>query len=366
MSHIFELMAEHDRQTGRILTTQLCEQGDPRFGAFVRHGYHVDSRVCGFAMAHLMISYVAKESAYYASAEVKAALERGFVFMRNNLRPSGCVDLTGCNFDSAPDTAFTANELVSAWWLLEKRMQPELAWLESPLKALLVTFAQGIAAGGFHTPNHRWAIASCLKCVAKLADRPDFAKRADKYLNEGLDINEDGEFAERSAGTYNQVNDDQMLRLYMATGDENYLEAARKNLRMMLAYIDADDSVFTGNSTRQDNGHKVYLDSYYILFLLTGYFLKDAQFAAMARYCYAASYAARRGRVPAGLPWLLLIDDLEAYEQSAPPLDVSAFTRYDRSFPASGIARMREGNLSLTAMVSPGMTALFCSAITAL
>lgn len=351
MSHIPELMENFDRETRAALKTQLCEPGDPRFGAFVRHGYHVDSRVCGFTMAHLMISYIAKESAYYLSEEVKSALERGFAFMHNNLRPSGCVDLTGCNFDSAPDTAFTANEMVSAWWLLEKRMCPALAWLQAPLRQLLVTFAQGIAAGGFHTPNHRWAIASCLKCVAKLANRPDFSERADEYLNEGLDINQDGEFAERSAGTYNQVNDDQMLRLYMATGDIKYPEAARENLRMMFAYIDADDSVFTNNSTRQDNGHKVYLDSYYILFLLTGYFLKDAQLAAMARYCYESSYAARRtNRAPAGLPWLLLIDNLEAYEQSAPPLDKTAFTRCDRYFPASKIARMRRDGLSLTLM----------------
>lgn len=46
-------------------------------------------------------------------------------------------------------------------------------------------------------------------------------------MAEGLDINEDGEFAERSAGNYNQVNDDQMIRLFIATGERRFLEASK-------------------------------------------------------------------------------------------------------------------------------------------
>ncbi len=351
MSHLPEMLAEFDHGTQQILKTQLSSESDRRFGAFVLDCYHVDTRGCGLAIAHLIISYVAKESRYYVSDEVKTALENGFAFIMGNLRPSGCVDLSSCNFDSAPDTAFTANELINAWWLLEKRMCDELAWLKAPLMQLLVTLAQGISDGGFHTPNHRWVIASCLKCVARIANRPDFDKRADEYLNEGLDINSDGEFAERSAGNYNQVNDEQMLRLYIATGDKSYLEAARKNLQMMLTYIDPDDSVFTNNSRRQDNGNKVYLDSYYILFLLTGYFIRDEQLAAMARYCYQTSYTARRIKhAPNGLPWLLLMEELEAFEENAPTLNTEAFTHYDRHFATSKIARMRDGSLSLTVM----------------
>ena len=145
---------------------------------------------------------------------------------------------------------------------------------------LIETACEGICAGGFHTPNHRWAICAFLKHAAKITGREEFSRRADEYLNEGLDINEDGEFAERSAGNYNQVNDDQMIRLYMATGDRHFLEAAEANLRMMLKYIDPDDSVFTNNSTRQDYGRKVYLNTYYMLFKLVGYFLGKKDLAA--------------------------------------------------------------------------------------
>ena len=101
-------------------------------------------------------------------------------------------------------------------------------------------------------------IITVLSAAALLTGRQDFSDRADIYLREGLDISRDGEFAERSTGTYNGVNDDQMIRLYLATGDRLYLEAARSNLEMMLSYFDPDGSVFTFNSTRQDYGQKVW------------------------------------------------------------------------------------------------------------
>ncbi len=356
MTHLQELLSRYDYEAERLIGSQLLTPGDPRYGAFVG-AHHVDSRGCGFALAHIMVTYICRESRHYLSETVKNSIRAGFDYFKNNLRPSGCIDLTGCNFDSAPDTAFTINELVGAWWLLEKRMCPELEWLADPLRALLIRMSEGAAAGGFHTPNHRWAIASALKCVARITGRGDFSDRADEYLSEGLDINEDGEFAERSAGNYNQVNDDQMIRLFMATGETFYLEAARKNLNMMYAYIDPDGTIFTNNSTRQDNGVRMYAGSYYILFLLTGYFLKDKTLAAMGEYCYkTAMYGVGNSVQPpfdrrffSAVPWLLLIDGLEAFSEDAHP-DESILLKYNRHFPASKIARMRDGNLSMTIM----------------
>ena len=68
-------------------------------------------------------------------------------------------------------------------------------------------------------------------------------------LKEGNDCNEDGEYAERSAGNYNRINNDAMIMLAVATGDESYYAPVLRNLEMMLTYIDPDDSIFTNNST---------------------------------------------------------------------------------------------------------------------
>ena len=347
MRHLDEMLNSFDSDTERLLNAQLTDSESLRCGAFVMYAYSADTRSSGFALAHLMVSYAAPKSRYHLSGEVRQAIESAFSYLSKFQRPGGCLDLAGCNFASPPDTAFTMNAVLNAYWLLEKYNEPEAEWLKKPTLRLLESCAEGIAAGGFHTPNHRWAICATLKAVAKLTGRKEFSARADEYLNEGLDINSDGEFAERSAGNYNQVNDDQMIRLFLTTGDKKFIEASEANLRMMLKYIDPDDSVFTNNSTRQDYGRKVYLETYYILFLLTGYLTGKKDLAAYAEYCYVT--ARRHGRNVPGVEWLLLYDDLDDFSADS-VLDKSAITDYDYHFKASRIARSRRGNVSMTVM----------------
>ena len=340
-------MRTHDQMTEGILSRQLMEDHHSRRGAIQMRGFYVDTRSSGFGLAHLLVSYVSPESRFHLDESVRRSIEAVLSFLEKYQRPDGCLDLAGCNFASPPDTAFTMNALLNGWWLMEKHAEPETAWLHAPLRRLIESCAEGVAAGGFHTPNHRWAICAFLKHAAKITGREEFSRRADEYLNEGLDINEDGEFAERSAGNYNQVNDDQMIRLYMATGDRHFLEAAEANLRMMLKYIDPDDSVFTNNSTRQDYGRKVYRNTYYMLFKLVGYFLGKKDLAAYGEYCYET--ASRHGQQPRGVEWLLLYDDLDDFGTDVQP-DLSAVTQYDYHFKGSRIVRMRKGRQSCTLM----------------
>lgn len=347
MAHFEEMLAHYDHETERLLSIQCRAPEKDISGAFILFGAHCDTRSSGFCLAHMVISYLIPQSRFYHDPQVKAAAEAVFAYLFSHQRPGGCLDLSGCNFASAPDTAFTINEVISAWYLMEKYGSADTEWLKNPLRRLIESCCEGVMNGGFHTPNHRWAIAACLKHGAKICGRTDFSQKADVYLGEGLDINEDGEFAERSAGNYNQVNDDQMLRLFLATGDQTYLQAAKSNLLMMLSYIDPDGSVFTNNSTRQDYGKKVYLDSYYLLFLLTGYLLGDEDLAAYSEYCYQT--AARHGCVPRGLPWLALYPDLEAFGKKKAPC-LSAIENVNRLFAGSNIARYRKADFSCTVM----------------
>ena len=345
MTHLEEMVVLQDREAERILRSQVV--GGRENGAFAEADGNIDTRRNGFMLAHLAVSYLTPQSRFFHDPRVRTVLEGSFAYLLSHQRPGGCLDLTGCNFASAPDTAFTINAVMNAWWLLEKDGSEDCAWMKAPMRRLIETCSEGIMTGGFHTPNHRWAISACLKHAAKICGRPDFSAKADVYLGEGLDINEDGEFAERSAGNYNQVNDDQMIRLYLAMGDETFLQAARSNLMMMLAYIDPDGSVFTNNSTRQDYGKKVYLDSYYILFLLTGYLLKDEKLAAYSEYCWQT--AAAHGRTPRGAEWLALYPELEAWGKRVAP-DLAPIENYRHIFPSSSIARFRAGDLSCTLM----------------
>lgn len=344
--HLNEMVGALDKEVSRLMGIQIMESEDPRFGGFRLPNHHVEPRHSGFGFSRMALAYACMESSHYLSPSVAKAIEAVIVYMERVQRPDGCFDLSGCNFASPPDTAFMMNAVLNAWWVIEKRNVPETLWIKEPIYRLIDSAASGIAAGGFHTPNHRWAIASCLLSCAKITGRKELADRANQYLNEGLDINEDGEFAERSAGNYNQVNDDQMIRLYFATGETRFLEAAKQNLEMMYCYIDPDESVFTNNSTRQDYGRKVYTETYYEYFLMAGYFLKCKELGAMAEWIYQS--AKRHGKTVPGVEWLLLYPEMDGYGADAE--FAKPFTHYNRLFKESKIARVRSGNFSYTVM----------------
>jgi hypothetical protein len=348
-AHIIEMVHALDEDAARLVACQVTDKASADYGGFLLPSHYVEPRMSGFGFSRVALAYLCKESVHFLSEKMRAALEASFSYMARVQRPDGCFDLSGCNFASPPDTAFMINAVLFAWWTLEKRGAPETLWLREPMFRLIDSAAQGIAAGGFHTPNHRWAIASCLMHCWKITGREPLKARAETYLSEGLDINADGEFAERSSGNYNQVNDDQMIRLYLATGDVQFLDAARRNLEMTYAFIDPDDSVFTNNSTRQDRGRTVFTDSYYGLFLMTGWLLKDKRLGAMAEWVYNSSQ--RHGKKPGGVEWLLLYPEADGFGSDEPheSSDLPLW-RYDRVFPDSKIARVRDGNISYTLM----------------
>lgn len=337
-----KMLQDLDAKLGELLDRQILTENDDRFGGFWGRDFHVEDRQSGFILSRLVIAFITEDSKWYLSDRVATAIRSVLVFMTNHQRPDGCFDLTGCNFASPPDTAFMVNAMLNGWWLLERCTFPEADFIRKPMYDLIDSASKGIAAGGFHTPNHRWAISACLLNCERITGNHALGLRAAKYLQEGLDINEDGEFAERSAGNYNQVNDDQMIRLYIATGDKRFLEAAAKNLEMMYCYFDPDNSVFTNNSTRQDMGHKVYADTYYILYLLVGYLLNRKDLGKMA--AIIRKDCERRGTVPPGVEWLLLYPQMDSFGEDdsfEPPI-----TKYDRQFPDSKIARFRNGKWS--------------------
>ncbi len=342
VKHRDELLKQLDASMDGILARQITEKDDPRYGGFWTRGFHVEPRESGFFLGQMMAVFCTKDSKWYLAPRMEEAIRALLVYMEKHQRPDGCFDLTPCNYASPPDTAFMVNGMLNGWWLLEKCDAPEADFMRGPVYKLIDSCSRGIAAGGFHTPNHRWAISSCLLCCEKITGNKALGERAREYLREGLDINEDGEFAERSSGGYNMVNDDQMIRLYLATGDQSYLEAAAMNLEMMYCYFDPDNSVFTNNSTRQDLGTKVFGDGYYDLYLMVGYFLKRPDLGAMAEWIWQD--CRRRGTMPHCATWLLLFPEMDGYGADSPFM--KPFEHVDRLFPDSDIARIREGKWS--------------------
>jgi hypothetical protein len=218
-----------------------------------------------------------------------------------------------------------------------------------------------MASSGFHTPNHRWALAAALSSCARIAGEPRFREAAERFLAEGIDCNGDGEYAERSAGNYNMVNNDQMIVLSAERGDSSFLEHVRRNLAMMLSYVDPDGSVFTNNSTRQDRGKKVYLDQYYFNYLYAGAKLGDAGLTAVARRIMEDIVVAGR-EAPDVLDYVMLdFGGLDYGSADASAAAAAIPSETDKLFADSGIARARSGAFGFSLLRGAGRFAYFSS-----
>ncbi len=264
------------KDTEELVYESMCRQimdvESENYGAFLDDDHILDAKFTIYRTASMIALFCNRDSELYGDERLFERILAGLHFTEKMQLESGLFDYVTCNFSSAPDTAFCIKKLMPFFFYLrdirgEKR-NPGEEEIFRIIDGIIGKAARGIITGGFHTPNHRWAIASTLMECYKIYGDEEMKKCAEKYLAEGIDCNEDGEYAEKSAGNYNRVNNDAMITLAEATGDASYEEYVIRNLRMMLHYWEPDDSVFTANSTRFDKDRLMYPTDYYTEYML--------------------------------------------------------------------------------------------------
>jgi len=282
--------------------------------------------------------------------------ERACLAMEYALRrqhEDGTIDLVTTNFHDASETAFALQRLVPVRLRLKAGGQEGAAKrLASLMDRFIDRGADGLLAGGFHTPNHRWVHASALALCWRATGRTECLDRMRAYLNEGIDCDEEGEYTERSSGLYNIVCDRSFILLAEATGRDDLLEPVARNLTLAERYFEADHTVNTLNSTRQDAGSspdwRIYYDCYLYMALKTG----DPGFAWIADEMLRESageplfHEQGPGLFCEFMP--ALMSDPAARRRLAALEGEPVRVSYASHFEASGIVRARQGDLTLT------------------
>lgn len=352
------ILEDSDKRVSQFLRWQCLDAASTDFGGSAMGDRDIDVKETFIRLGTAIACWLHPESRYHRDAKLAGRMDIALDYLVRMQHSDGTYDFPNCNFASAPDTAFMVQEVIPSCHLLggfvkaggtavSGELVQTAVGLMTKIRMILERAGHGMATGGFHTPNHRWAIASVLLAVNEIVPDVQFREVSNTYLVEGIDSNEDGEYAERSAAIYNVVNNDAMLRLFEATGDRHYLDCARKNLTMMLHYFEPDGSVFTANSTRQDKGRKMYPVDYIpqYLFVSDAYGDKQLEGAALALLdCYVNELR---------LPSPDMLDLLMLHPTLVKPLSGEAFpTGYDRLFKSSGIRRIRRGGLTATLLAN--------------
>lgn len=361
MKHYIDyLIRSEEHRVDEMLFLQIKDKNDLCYG--LMRGDVIEAKPTIYMMATALALYLNSRSRYYKSEKLMEALQLAADGVARVQRKSGYIDYPCCNFFSAPDTSFCYKRLNDGYRLMKKYQDvADTTILQKKYLAIIRMAAEAIRDGGFHTPNHRWGICAALMQAAKLfADDTEFAKslmdRTVLYLQEGIDGNSEGEYAERSTGNYNAVVNNAMMAMYQCSKDVKYLGYVERNLNMMMYYIEPNDMVFTQNSTRQDQGKEIFMDKYLYqyLYLLaydgTDGFIKltpeeHARFDGAAHQIIKG--CAETGRqAPNCLHLLMIYDKTLDYTFE----NCGFLKTYHKLFKEAGVLRVKKENYSYTVM----------------
>ena len=358
--YIDYLIRSEEHRVDEMLFLQIKDKNDLCYG--LMRGDVIEAKPTIYMMATALALYLNSRSRYYKSEKLMEALQLAADGVARVQRKSGYIDYPCCNFFSAPDTSFCYKRLNDGYRLMKKYQDvADTTILQKKYLAIMRMAAEAIRDGGFHTPNHRWGICAALMQAAKLfADDTEFAKslmdRTVLYLQEGIDGNSEGEYAERSTGNYNAGVNNAMMAMYQCSKDVKYLGYVERNLNMMMYYIEPNDMVFTQNSTRQDQGKEIFMDKYLYqyLYLLaydgTDGFIKltpeeHARFDGAAHQIIKG--CAETGRqAPNCLHLLMIYDKTLDYTFE----NCGFLKTYHKLFKEAGVLRVKKENYSYTVM----------------
>lgn len=358
--YIDYLIRSEEHRVDEMLFLQIKDKNDLCYG--LMRGDVIEAKPTIYMMATALALYLNSRSRYYKSEKLMEALQLAADGVARVQRKSGYIDYPCCNFFSAPDTSFCYKRLNDGYRLMKKYQDvADTTILQKKYLAIMRMAAEAIRDGGFHTPNHRWGICAALMQAAKLfADDTEFAKslmdRTVLYLQEGIDGNAEGEYAERSTGNYNAVVNNAMMAMYQCSKDVKYLAYVERNLNMMMYYIEPNDMVFTQNSTRQDQGKEIFMDKYlYQYMYLIAYdgtdgFIKltpeeHARFDGAAHQIIKG--CAETGRqAPNCLHLLMIYDKTLDYTFE----NCGFLKTYHKLFKEAGVLRVKKENYSYTVM----------------
>lgn len=348
--HYMEIIKACDKAVGRLMTVTITDKNHPHYGGVLnkKEGYVTPGASIGCMLTYTP-AYYNEHSEFYKDDELLMYMNRAIEYTLDIQREDGTIDLLISNFYSAPDTGFMMHNIGRVYKIMEAnaKTDKELA-VKAKLLTLIQKAGEGLRDGGFHTPNHRWVEAAGLAIAYNITKDESFKKMALMYLAEGIDIDENGEFTERSPGIYNAVNDNALMILAEELDKPELAEHAAKNLEMMFCYFEPDGSVFTQNSVRVDKGEGMpgksfYPTNYYHIYLKAAFLNNNPRFAKMADLIFESAKKGAAG-VPGNLWLYMTVNGLSDYE----PMLEEISDEFEVFFKPSNIVRSRKGDFGVT------------------
>jgi hypothetical protein len=246
-----------------LLTKQVSLPGDRWDGGVFDQWEVINTHSTAWFIIRIANSYASPFSSYHRSEKLENPMDMAMACLLRVQHEDGTIDLHSTNFHSTPDTAFLVNYLSPVYVVLKRMDQKGLSDLIKGLEQFFLNAGKCLEVGGIHTANHRWVVCSALARLNAFFPNQKYVDRVDEWLSEGIDLDPDGQYAERSVSIYSPTVDNMLLTTGLYLNRPELLDIVRKNLDMTLYYIQPGGEVLTDASDRQDNARIGYVDSYY-------------------------------------------------------------------------------------------------------
>lgn len=324
------IVKRHDEGVASLLQGQVNDPSSPYHGGYpdatdLHHPGTASGLIDAFNAA-----FHHPSSKYFKSPLMLERLKTAAGFYTRSMTPDGNIDLLTTNFNSAPDTAFSVLSLATAQHIAREKGTREV---EQVLQPVLARCADALRVGGVHTPNHRWVVSSALAQINALYPDSRLVRRIDQWLAEGIDIDEDGQFDERSTLVYNPVTTRAFVVMAAKLKRPELLDPVCKNLMSAIYLMHPDGEMVTEISRRQDRDQKGEIGVYWKPAHYLAYHDGNGLFANIA-----AKYATRYANLSA----------LMEYPEFLKPLPaVTPFPdNYEKVMRALQVVRIRRGENS--------------------
>lgn len=336
------LVAANDALVEPLLARQERRAGQPALGGVLdEFGIPTVHETARLLSVLASVSHAPDSRFHHATALIEP-LEHAAGYLLKAQHQDGTIDLVTTNFHSPPDTAFMVEIIGSVAAVLHRTAWPAHDRLRNALDTFIRRAGEALITGGVHTPNHRWVVCAALARVHERFTDPRYVARVDQWLAEGIDLDPDGQYTEKSTSVYSPVVDRALLTVARLLDRPALREPVRKNLEMTLYYVHPDGEVVTEASRRQDKYRRGSMGRYYYSYRTMALLDRDGRFAAMARQIERTAGDQLAGELLSFLEEPALGADL--------PPDAPLPTDYAKVFSHSQLARIRRGDVSGTVL----------------
>jgi len=292
-------------------------------------------------IAILSAAFSCPQSNYYRSEIIVQHLNVAIDIMLKGQYNDGTVDAGG-NRQSPPDTAFVLENICAATAVLTNTDNNTTLSVRKNLKKFILNAGKAMLTGGVHTPNHRWVICAALANINTLYPDAKYVRRIDEWLSEGIYLNEDGHYSERS-GVYSAVINRAFITMAILLQRPELLNVVHKNLTTYYYYTEPNGDLISIDSRRQDQLTTLTVTPFYLQYRYMAIHTKDPLFTYMVRTIESLPDFEEKILSHS----LILFMENSELQKELPVLKNNPH-EFEKFFVASNLARIRHENTSVT------------------